>query len=56
MQFVKPMPFQEAVSKLGSQSPIGSKLNSEQRADVPLELREHVFFSVMRLVRGMPHF
>ena len=34
MQFVKPMPFQEAVSKLGSQSPIGSKLNSEQRADV----------------------
>lgn len=45
MQFVKPMPFAEAVQKLGSRSLIGSKLTSSEWADVPVALRERAFFS-----------
>lgn len=45
MQFVKPMPFQEALDKLGSQSPIGAALSSSEWSDLPLELRESAFFS-----------
>lgn len=39
------MPFQEALDKLGSQTPIGAELSSSEWADLPLELRESAFFS-----------
>lgn len=39
------MPFDEAVEKLGSKSIIGSKLRSDEWADVPVALRERAFFS-----------
>ena len=45
MQFVKPIPFQEAIDKLGERSIIGSKLTSAEWSDVPLALRERAFFS-----------
>ena len=45
MQFVKPMPFGEAVRKLGAKSPIGSKMLSAEWQDVPVALRERAFFS-----------
>lgn len=45
MQFVKPMPFAEAIEKLGSQSPIGAALSSSEWADLPVQLRESAFFS-----------
>lgn len=45
MQFVSPMPFAEAVQKLGGRSPIGSKLTSQEWSQVPLALRERAFFS-----------
>lgn len=45
MQFVKPMPFDEAVQKLGERSPIGSELLSAEWQDVPVALRERAFFS-----------
>lgn len=45
MQFVKPMPFREAVEKLGERSPVGSTLTSSEWGDVPVALRERAFFS-----------
>ena len=45
MQFVKPMPFAEAIEKLGSQSPIGAALSSSEWADLPVKLRESALFS-----------
>jgi len=45
MQLVKPMPFSEAVDKLGSKSLIGSALSSAEWRDVPVALRERAFFS-----------
>ncbi len=45
MQFTKPLPFSEAVDKLGARSPIGAKLTSEEWQRVPLALRERAFFS-----------
>lgn len=45
MQFVKPTPYREAIDKLGSRSPIGSKLSSSGWADVPVALRERAQFS-----------
>jgi hypothetical protein len=45
MQFVKPIPFEEAVDKLGRRSPIGSTFTSSEWADMPAELREGSFFS-----------
>ncbi len=45
MQFVQPLPYTEALQKLGARSPIGSLLNSEQWKTVPLALRERAFFS-----------
>ena len=39
------MPFEEAIDKLGSQSPIGALLSSSEWADLPVELRENAFFS-----------
>jgi hypothetical protein len=45
MQLIKPMPFTEAVNKLGQQSPIGAALSSSEWSDLPVELRENAFFS-----------
>ena len=45
MEFISPMPFQEAVDKLGSQSVIASVLSSSEWQDVPLALRDNAFFS-----------
>ncbi len=45
MQFIKPIPFTDAIDKLGRKSIIGSSLNSEQWSRVPLALRERAFFS-----------
>jgi hypothetical protein len=45
MQFVTPMPFQEAINKLGDQTPIGAALSSSEWSDVPVALRDNAFFS-----------
>ncbi len=45
MQFVNPMPFTEAIDKLGAQSPVGAALSSSEWSDLPVELRENAFFS-----------
>jgi hypothetical protein len=45
MQFVKPMPFQEAVDYVGDRTPIGSQLTSAEWQDVPVELRVRAQFS-----------
>lgn len=45
MKFTTPIPFAEAIDKLGSRSIIGSLLNSEQWSRVPLALRESADFS-----------
>src|SRR5579862_887786 len=45
MQFIAPIPFSEAVDKLGSKSLVGSMLNSEEWSRVPVALRERAFFS-----------
>ncbi len=56
MQFVKPMPFAEALDKLGSQSPISAALSSSEWSDLPVELRENAFFSAnvesLRFLQG----
>lgn len=43
--FVRPQPFEEAVSKLGSRTPIAAALSSEEWSRIPLALRERAFFS-----------
>jgi len=45
MQFVQPIPFTEALDKIGTKSVIASDLNSSQWSAVPLDLRERAFFS-----------
>jgi hypothetical protein len=45
MQLVKPLPFDEAVDKLGQKSLIGAALSSSEWRDVPVALRERAFFS-----------
>jgi hypothetical protein len=45
MQFIKPMPFTEAIDKLGDQTPIGAALSSSEWHDVPVALRDNAFFS-----------
>jgi hypothetical protein len=45
MQLVQPLPFDEAVDKLGRKSLIGSQLSSSEWRDVPVALRERAFFS-----------
>ena len=45
MQFVKPMPFAEALDKLGAQSPVTAALSASEWSDLPVELRENAFFS-----------
>ena len=45
MQFIAPLPFQEAIDKLDDKSLIGSQLSSSEWSDVPVELRDRAFFS-----------
>ena len=45
MQFVTPIPFDEALDKIGLESPIGSTFTSSEWSDVPVELRNQAFFS-----------
>jgi hypothetical protein len=45
MQFVKAMPFAEALEKIGGRTPIGSAMLSSEWSDVPVALRERAFFS-----------
>ena len=45
MQLIKPLPFAEAVAKIGDKSLIGSALMSAEWRDVPTALRERAFFS-----------
>lgn len=45
MQLVSPVPFREALDKLGARTIVGAGLNSEQWSAVPLALRERAFFS-----------
>jgi hypothetical protein len=45
MQFARPVPFEEALWKIGDRTPIGSQLNSTTWGAVPLALRERAFFS-----------
>ncbi len=45
MEFVKPLPFSEAIRKLGDQPIIGSTFTSAEWADLPVELRDNAFFS-----------
>ena len=43
--FTKPVPFKEAVEKLGTKKLAGKLLNSEQWAEVPVAIRDRSFFS-----------
>jgi hypothetical protein len=45
MEFIAPLPFTDAVRKLGSQSVVGSVFSSGEWRDLPVELRENAFFS-----------
>jgi hypothetical protein len=45
MKLVKPLPFKEAIDKIGSKTIVGSQLNSAEWSEVPLALRERAFFS-----------
>jgi len=45
MEFIAPLPFEEAIEKLGSQSVVGSTFSSSEWSDLPLELRDNAFFS-----------
>ena len=45
MQFVTPIPFDEALDKIGRETPIGSTFTSSEWSDVPVELRNQAFFS-----------
>jgi hypothetical protein len=45
MQFVKPIPFREALDKIGDRQLVTSTFSSSQWADVPAALRERAFFS-----------
>ena len=45
MEFIAPLPFDEAIEKLGDQSVVGSTFSSSEWSDLPLELRENAFFS-----------
>lgn len=45
MEFVRAIPFEEAVAKLGDRSVIGSWLKSTEWAGVPVALRDRAYFS-----------
>lgn len=45
MQFVHPIQFEEALSRLGSRSVVGAALRSADWLSVPIWLRDRAFFS-----------
>lgn len=45
MQLARPVPFAEAVEKLGDRSPVGSRMRSLEWSAVPLAIRERAMFS-----------
>jgi hypothetical protein len=45
MEFIAPIPFQEAIRKLGDQSVVGNTFTASEWRDLPVELRENAFFS-----------
>jgi hypothetical protein len=45
MQFVRPLPFDEALDIIGRKSPIGAQLSSAEWSDVPVALRQRAMFS-----------
>jgi len=45
MEFIAPIPFSEAIRKLGNQSVVGSTFTSSEWQDVPAALRDNAFFS-----------
>ena len=45
MEFTKPIPYTEALEKIGQRSIVGSQLSSAEWRDVPVGLRERAFFS-----------
>jgi hypothetical protein len=45
MEFIAPIPFQEAIDKLGDQPVIGSNFSSSEWSDLPADLRDNAFFS-----------
>lgn len=45
MEFIAPLPYDEAVQKLGDQSVVGSTFTSSEWSDLPVELRDNAFFS-----------
>ena len=45
MEFIAPIPFREALEKIGARGVIGAKLNSGEWGALPVALRERAFFS-----------
>lgn len=45
MEFIAPIPFAEAIQKLGDQPVIGSTFSASEWGDLPVELRDNAFFS-----------
>jgi hypothetical protein len=45
MEFISPMPFDEAIDKLDRQTVVGSTLSAGEWSDLPVDLRENAFFS-----------
>src|SRR5579884_3765474 len=45
MQFISPILWEDAIDKIGDETPIGSALTSEEWSQLPLALRERAFFS-----------
>jgi len=45
MEFTRPIPFEEAIEKIGRRSVVASMLRSDQWARVPTAIRESAFFS-----------
>jgi len=45
MEFVKPLPFTEAIRKVGQKSVVGSRLNSAEWSKVRVGLRDRAYFS-----------
>ncbi len=43
MEFIAPLPFNEAIEKLGDQSVVGSTFTSSEWGDLPVELRDNAF-------------
>lgn len=56
MNFVQPITFTEAVEKLGRRTPVAAKLNSQEWAGVPVQLRDRAYFSAtVESIRWLSH-